>query len=148
MADLLAIAAAPHYLTGMLRTNSVPNGNWTMRAGRYGILPIMLLAMNGCATPTTEVQPTTSEAVYTASGRYPAAHSGILIAQNAALRDGREMCEQQGKRFRPLGSIAGEDPATGEAVYAVRFRCLARPGNTPPIVAPLPEREPSTDGRM
>ena len=104
-----------------------------------------LLALAACATPTTDVQPTTEDAVYTASGRYPAERAGVLIAQNAALRDGRSLCEQQGKRFRPLASVVGEDPASGEAVYAVRFRCIARLASRPTL-APLPSREPTTSG--
>jgi len=114
------------------------------------LLGLLVLALAACATPTTEVvrpPPTDAEALYTASGRYPAARGGILIAQNAALSEGRALCEQQGRRFRPLGSLAGEDASTGEAVYAVRFRCAARPGS-PPIVAPSPLRGPSVDGRM
>lgn len=112
-------------------------------------LGVCLLAFAGCAAqPVTEVKPTRDETVYTAAGRYPAEHAGILIAQNAALEEGRSVCEGQGRRFRQLGSVAGEDAATGEAIYAVRFRCIARPGPPPPIVAPLPERQPTTDRRM
>ncbi len=107
-----------------------------------------LLGLAACAEPETEIKPSADDAVYTASGRYPAAHSGILVAQNAALTEGRGVCERQGKRFRPLASVAGEDPATGDAVYAVRFRCYVRPGMQPPIVGPLPSREPATKGRM
>ena len=109
--------------------------------------PIALLALllGACATPSTDIQiGGIDDAVYTAAGRFPAARSGILIAQNAALRDGRGICEQENKRFRPLSSLAGEDPATGEAVYAVRFRCVARRGAAPPIVTP----QPATDRRM
>ncbi len=111
----------------------------------------LALALSACATPSTEVQearPGAEDAVYTASGRYPASRGGILVAQNAALTEGRELCTKQGKRFRPLASVAGEDPATGEAVYAVRFRCFVRPGVPPPIMAPLPSREPAADRRM
>lgn len=111
-----------------------------------------LLSLAACATPTTDITPTTDDAIYTASGRFPAARSGILVAQNAALSEGREICEKKGKRFRSLASIAGEDPATGEAIYAVRFRCFVRPGIPQPIMAPVmpsgPSRNPSADQRM
>lgn len=112
------------------------------------LLGMGLLALTGCATPTTEIQPSTDDAVYTASGRFPAARGGILVAQSAALTEGRDICAKQGKRFRALASIAGEDPATGEAIYAVRFRCFVRPGAATPIIAPLPDRQPGTDQRM
>ena len=109
----------------------------------------LLLTLAACAMPTTEVQqPSTEDSVYTASGRFPAARGGILVAQSAALVEGRDICAKQGKRFRALASIAGEDPATGEAIYAVRFRCFVRPAAQPPIVAPLPSPEPTTDRRM
>lgn len=112
------------------------------------LVGIFLLGLAACATPGTDITPTADDAVYTASGRYPAARGGILVAQNAALSEGRGICEKQGKRFRTLASIAGEDPATGEAIYAVRFRCFVRPGAQTPIIAPLPERVPAAGGRM
>lgn len=120
------------------------------------LLGTLLLGLTACATPTTDITRTADDAVYTASGRFPAARAGILVAQNAALSEGRGICEKQGKRFRALASIAGEDPATGEAIYAVRFRCFVRPGAMPPIMAPVmppnapsgPSREPSADRRM
>ena len=108
----------------------------------------MLLVLTACATPTTEIKPSTDDAVYTASGRFPAARGGLLVAQNAALTEGRSICVNQGKRFRTLASIAGEDPATGEAIYAVRFRCFLRPASPPPMMAPLPSPNPATDRRM
>lgn len=118
----------------------------------FALIGTLLLGLAACATPTTDITPTTDDAVYTASGRFPAARAGILVAQNAALSEGREICEKQGKRFRALASIAGEDPATGEAIYAVRFRCFVRPGISPPIMAPVmppgPSRDPSADRRM
>jgi len=106
-----------------------------------------IAGLGGCA-PTTSMEPAPVEGieVFTVSGRYPARRSGILIAQNAALQEGRAMCETQGKRFRPIGSIAGEDPDTGEAVYAVRFRCLAARGSMP--AAPQPTRGPDAGGQM
>ena len=103
----------------------------------------MLLALAACATPVTKVEPTTNDTVYTASGRYPAGHSGILIAQNAALTEGRGVCDKQNRRFRPLVSVAGEDPETGEAVYAVRFRCVL--GRA--LQAPLPGAGPDAAGK-
>jgi len=83
----------------------------------------LLAGLTGCAA-TASVEVAADDITYTASGRYPAPRGGILIAQSAALQEGRAMCENQGRRFRPLASAAGENPATGDAVYAVRFRCL------------------------
>ena len=97
-----------------------------MRAVQFAFFLAALAALGGCAsTPKIE----TSEMVqlpetHTVLSRYPARRSGILIAQNAALSEGRTLCQSQRLRFRPLGSVAGEDPSTGDAVYAVRFRCL------------------------
>ncbi len=99
-----------------------------MRAAKFAVMLAAMTALAGCAAQTTvEADPTSglSQETFTALGRYPARRSGILIAQNAALQEGRAVCRAQGLRFRPLGSVASEDPATGEAVYAVRFRCLA-----------------------
>ena len=119
---------------------------------RIFVSTMLLAALAACATPTTDVQSTTEEAVYTASGRYPAERAGILIAQNAALRNGRGVCEQQGKRFRPLGSVAGQDPSTGEAIFAVRFRCTTGRTTLPPTLAPnlppLPSRDPRAGGSL
>jgi hypothetical protein len=115
----------------------------------------VLLGLAGCGASTEVVQapdskdtPAQSE-THTVMGRYPARRSGILIAQNAALQQGRAMCSAKGLRFRSLGAVAGEDPATGEAVYAVRFRCLERP-RLPPIVtpSPTPGQTPAPQGRM
>jgi hypothetical protein len=99
---------------------------------------VLLAGAAGCA-PETAVMPALDLSdVHTVSGRFPARRHGILIAQNAALEKGRAMCQEQGKRFRPLGSVAGEDPGTGEAVYAVRFRCLPARGTLAPAPAPGP----------
>jgi len=111
---------------------------------RLAGLGALLFALAGCATPVTKIEPTPDDTVYTASGRYPANGTGILVAQNAALTEGRQLCEKHGRRFRPLASIAGEDGETGEAVYAVRFRCIL--GRT--LQAPLPSAEPGASGRM
>jgi hypothetical protein len=112
----------------------------------------LLLALAACTEPVTEViptrTPTADDAVYTAAGRYPAQRAGILIAQNAALQQGRALCEGQGRRFRPLGSIAGEDPETGEAIYAVRFRCLAVRATSAPLPSRAPDPSPSDGGQM
>jgi len=95
-----------------------------MGLARIGLTVAVLAGLAGCAAQTEVVEIADVPDVHTVMGRYPARRSGILIAQNAALQEGRAMCETQGRRFRPVGSVAGEDPSTGEAVYAVRFRCL------------------------
>jgi len=95
-----------------------------MGLARIGLMGVVLAGLAGCTAQTEVVETTDLPNVHTVMGRYPARRSGILIAQNAALQEGRAMCEAQGLRFRPMGSVAGEDAATGEAVYAVRFRCL------------------------
>jgi len=109
---------------------------------------VLLLALAACAEPVTEVTPTADDTVYTAAGKFPAQHAGILIAQNAALQQGRALCEGQGRRFRPLGSVAGEDPSTGEAIYAVRFRCLAARATQAPLPSRVPDPTPPNDGQM
>jgi len=109
---------------------------------------VLLLGLGACAEPVTEIVPTADDTVYTAASKYPAQRSGILIAQNAALQQGRAMCEGQGRRFRPLGSIAGEDPMTGEAVYAVRFRCLAARASQAPLPSRAPDPAPPEGGSM
>lgn len=124
-----------------------------MRWARIGVTMALLAGLAGCAATAEVVQATDGKdtpelpETYTVLGRYPARRSGILIAQNAALQEGRAMCTAKGLRFRPLGSVAGEDPATGEAVYAVRFRCLARP-RLPPIVTPAPGQNDAPERRM
>lgn len=117
-----------------------------MGLARIGMVAMVLAGLAGCAAQTEVVEaPAEMPDIHTVMGRYPARRSGILIAQNAALQEGRAMCETQGRRFRPVGSIAGEDPSTGEAVYAMRFRCLpprraqaGTPPDTPRPGAPRP----------
>jgi len=103
----------------------------------------LLLGLAACATPVTKIEPTPDETVYTASGRYPADHNGNLIAQIAALTEGRAVCENKNRRFRPLASIAGEDGESGEAFFLVRFRCVL--GRM--MQAPLPGPSPDASGK-
>lgn len=114
-----------------------------MALARGGLIALCLAGLAGCASQPDIVRagdiPELPE-THTVLGRYPAARHGILIAQNAALSEGRAMCQAQGLRFRPIGSVAGEDPATGEAVYAVRFRCV--PGRRAQAERPEPKATP------
>ena len=112
-----------------------------LRLARLGLL---LLGLGACATPVTKIEPTPDDTVYTASGRYPAKNNGILIAQIAALTEGRAVCENKQRRFRPLASVAGEDAESGEAFFFVRFRCIL--GRV--LQAPLPGGAPGTSGKM
>ena len=107
-------------------------------------LGLVLLGLGACATPVTKVEPTPDDTVYTASGSYPADNNGILIAQSAALSEGRQVCEAGKRRFRPLASIAGEDPATGDAFFMVRFRCVL----SRMLQAPLPDATPDASDKM
>lgn len=107
---------------------------------RVGLVACALAGLAGCAAqPEVAAVPDMPEAL-TVLGRHPAARHGILIAQNAALQEGRAICQAQGLRFRPLGSVAGEDPESGDAIYAVRFRCL--PGRRAQAERPAPAANP------
>jgi len=119
-----------------------------MRAARTSLMLVLLTGLTGCAVATSTVEPTAEDATYTASGRYPAPRGGILIAQSAALQEGRAMCENQGRRFRQIASAAGENPATGDAVYAVRFRCVVAGAAQHQQPSRSPDTPPGTNGDL
>ena len=92
-----------------------------MRAVQSGFFLAAFAALGGCGTtPVMDAQEIVSlPETHTVRSRYPARRSGILIAQNAALSEGRTMCQSQGLRFRPVGSVAGEDPGIATTASCV-----------------------------
>ena len=101
---------------------------------------LAVLAMLGACSAEPTVRDAGGDS-YVVTGRSSNSSTGILLAQNAALRNARSFCTAQGRRFLPLKTSVSEESFAQSLAYTVRFRCpLPRsPELQQPVVKQFPD---------
>ncbi len=107
----------------------------------------LICAAIGCLTAcamSTGILPVGPD-TYTITETYAPIRGGATTAEQVALTETNEFCEDKGKKFLPMnmaeGGIPFQENLYGPTRYRVTFRCLAP--NDPQLVRPNFEPAPN-----